>query len=56
MSGNPEQMHNDEQMYSSVAMSNSIRLDEPRIPIKISERGKKLLVLFVSLTRRYHVW
>jgi hypothetical protein len=41
MSANPEQMHNDEQMYSSVAMPNNIRLDKRRLPIKISKPGRE---------------
>ena len=39
MSGDPEQMHNDEQMYSREAMPNSVRLDERRLPIRISKPG-----------------
>lgn len=41
MSGNPEQMHNDEQMYSSVAMPDNFRLDKRRLPIKISKPGRE---------------
>jgi len=41
MSGNLEQMHNDEQMYNSVAMPDSIRLDKRRHPIKISKPGRE---------------